>query len=175
MPVLFGGHVVGSADAGAGQVLVLVEDLRDAEISQFHFFVKDEYVGGLEVTVEDAFVVHVEDGECNLCGPLEYLFFLDSPASVVFLLLYDELVHVSSGAVLHDDVEFLSLLDALTVGDDVDVFELLEQLDLVVDILDLLFVLAVEFNLLDNVVLALLFMAGQVGIPEGAYLAYSYP
>ena len=80
MPVLFGGHVVGSADAGAGQVLVLVEDLRDAEISQFHFFVKDEDVGGLEVAVEDAFIVHVEDGECNLCGPFENPSLLDSPA-----------------------------------------------------------------------------------------------
>lgn len=175
MAVLFGGHVVGGADAGAGQVLVLVEDLGDAKISEFHFFVKDKDVGCFEVAVENALVVHVEDGECNLCGPLENPFLLNSPASVVFFLLYDELVHVSPGAILHDDVEFLSLLDALTVGDDVDVFELLEKLNLIVDILDLLFVLAVEFDLLDHVVLPLLFVAGQVGIPEGAYLAYSYP
>ena len=96
MFVLFRGHVVGSADAGASQVLVLVQDLRDAEISEFHFFVKDEDVGGLQVAVKNSLIVHVEYGECDLCGPLENPFLLNSSASVIFLLLNDELIHIAS-------------------------------------------------------------------------------
>ena len=33
MPVLFGGHVIGGTNAGAGEVLFFVEYFRDSEIS----------------------------------------------------------------------------------------------------------------------------------------------
>jgi hypothetical protein len=42
---------------------------------------------------------------------------------LVFLLLDDELVEISSRAELHDDIEFLSLDDGLAIGDDVDMLE----------------------------------------------------
>ena len=60
--VLFRRHVVGSTDAGGGKVDLFVEHFGDAEISEFDGVVGDEDVGSFEVTVEDAFVVHVEDG-----------------------------------------------------------------------------------------------------------------
>lgn len=76
MPVLFGRHVVGRADAGAGQVHLLVQHLRDAEVAQLHAVVSDEDVGRFEVAMEDALVVHVEDGEGDLRGPVDHLRFL---------------------------------------------------------------------------------------------------
>jgi len=55
------------------------------------------------------------------------------------------------------------------------VLEFFQQLDLVVDVLNLFMTLPVEFDLLDDVLLLLLFMAGQVGISEGSDLSHSYP
>jgi hypothetical protein len=42
---------------------------------------------------------------------------------LVFLLLDDELVEISSSAEFHDDIEFLPLDDRLAIGDDVDMLE----------------------------------------------------
>ena len=87
---------------------------------------------------------------------------------MVLLLFDNELIHVSSWAEFHDDVEFLSLLDALAIGDDVDVFEFFEQFDLSVDSLNLFFVFAVELDFLYDVVLLWLFVFREVGVPEGS-------
>ena len=175
MPVLLGRHVVGSPDAGRGEVHLLVQHLRNAEVSQLDLVVQDEDVGSLQVPVEDPLVVHVEDGEGDLRGPVDHLFLVQLPASVGLLLLDDELVEVAAVAELHDDVELLPLANAFPVGDDVDVLELLEQLDLVVDVLDLLLVLAGELHLLYHVVLVLAEVSGQVGVAEGAESVLWYP
>ena len=62
MSVLFRRHIVGSSDTGAGQILFPIEDLGDAEISKFYFFVENEDIGSLEIPVQNPFVVHIEDG-----------------------------------------------------------------------------------------------------------------
>ena len=94
--------------------------------------------------MEDSFVVHVEDGECDLGSPVDYLLLLQFSASMRVLLLDYKLIEVSSVTELHDNVELLSFSDALSVGDDVDVLEFFEEFDLMVDVLDLLFVFVGE-------------------------------
>lgn len=74
MLVLLGGHIVRCADAGGCQIYFLVKHFRYSEISQFGLTVQDEYVGGLEISVENSFVVHVENGQGYLCSPIDYLF-----------------------------------------------------------------------------------------------------
>lgn len=118
--------------------------------------------------MEDAFVVHVEDGEGDLGGPVDHLRFFELPAAVQFLLFYDELVEVSAGAELHDDVEFLSVYDGLAVGDDVGVLEGLEEFDLIEDVLGLLCVFVGQLHFLYHVVLALGQVRSQVGVAERA-------
>lgn len=76
--------------------------------------------------MQDALIVHVEDGKSNLGSPV-YDFLLLQLASLMFLFLGDDqLIEVSSYTKLHDDVEFLSFDDGLSIGDNVDVFELFE-------------------------------------------------
>ncbi len=51
---LFGGHVVGGADFGFGEVFVEVEDFGEAEVTELYVVVGvEEDVGGFEVAVED--------------------------------------------------------------------------------------------------------------------------
>jgi hypothetical protein len=87
---------------------------------------------------------------------------------MVLLLLNDELVEVAAIAELHDDVEFLPLDDGFAVGDDVDVFKLLEEFDLMEDVFCLFLVFVCEFYLLDDVVLVLSEVVGEVGVAECA-------
>ena len=110
--------------------------------------------------MQDAFVVHVEDGQCDLCCPLYYFLLLDFPPPVLLLLLSGELVEVASRAVLHDDIQPLPLLDRLLVADDVDVLELPEQSHLIVDVLagGLTFFVT-QLYLFDHVVLVLAVVA----------------
>jgi hypothetical protein len=46
--------------------------------------------------MEYPFIVHVEDSECNLCGPIEYLLFLEFFARSVLLLVKDELIDIAT-------------------------------------------------------------------------------
>ena len=114
--------------------------------------------------MKNAFIVHVEDGESDLCGPVKYFFLLNFFAHL--LLFGDELVDVPSGTELHDDVENISLLYAFLVGHDVDVFKLFQQFDFVVDILNLLFVLVGQLDLLYHVVLVRGNVPGQIGVSK---------
>lgn len=75
--------------------------------------------------MQDALIVHVEDGKSNLGSPV-YDFLLLQLASLILFLGDDELIEVSSYTKLHDDVEFLSFDDGLSIGDNVDAFELFE-------------------------------------------------
>lgn len=91
------------------------------------------------------------------------------------LLLDDELVEVSAGAELHDDVELLPFDDGLAVGDDVGVLEGLQQLHLVEDVLRLLGVLVGQLHLLYHVLLPLRHLHCQVRVSEGPELLIPYP
>jgi hypothetical protein len=72
MPVLFRGHIVGRANAGAGEIDFLIEHFWYTKISKFDFIIRDEDVRRFQIAVEYAFIVHVEDGEGDLCGPVDY-------------------------------------------------------------------------------------------------------
>ena len=65
--------------------------------------------------MENALVVHVKDGKSNLSSPIDYLFLFQFLSSMIFFLLNDELVEVTSRAKLHDDIQIISFLKALTV------------------------------------------------------------
>ena len=71
---------------------------------------------------------------------------------MVFFLLSDKLIEITPVTKLHDDVEFLPLDDGLSIWDYIDVFELLEQLDLIEYIFGLLLVFISEFYFFDDVV-----------------------
>lgn len=71
---------------------------------------------------------------------------------MVFFLLSDKLIEITPVTKLHDDVEFLPLDDGLPIWDYIDVFELLEQLDLIEYIFGLLLVFISEFYFFDDVV-----------------------
>jgi len=73
--------------------------------------------------MQDTFIVHVEDSECDLSTPVYDFFFVKS-ASSCFFLLCDELVKISSWAKLHNDIKLLSLYDGLSIGDDIEMFKL---------------------------------------------------
>lgn len=73
MPILFRRHIVGCAYAGTGEIYLLIEYLGDAKISKFDPIVCDKYVGSLEVAMKYPLIVHVEDSECNLSGPVDNL------------------------------------------------------------------------------------------------------
>ena len=175
MLVLLGRHVVGSSDAGAGQVDLLVQDLRYPKISQLHPVVQNEYVGSLQVPVKNALVVHVKNCQSDLGRPVDHLLFFEFFSPVRVLLLHDELVEISPVAKLHDDVELLAFANALPVRYDVDVFELFEKFDFVVDVLDLFFVFVGQLNLFYHVILVLPQVGRQVGVPEGSESPMSYP
>lgn len=123
MPVLLGGHVVRSADAGACQVHLLVKHLGNTEITELDTVISDEDVRRLEVAMQDAFVVHVEDGKGNLGGPVYHLRLFEFSPAMSLLLINDQLVEVTAGAELHDDVKLLSVDDGLAVRYDVNVLE----------------------------------------------------
>lgn len=118
--------------------------------------------------MQDSLVVHVEDGEGELRGPVDDLGLLQPLPVVHFLLLGDELAEVSALAELHDDVELLALADAFAVGDDVDVLEVLQQLHLVEDVLGLLLRLVRQLDLLYYEFLIFFYVVGEVGVTEGA-------
>jgi hypothetical protein len=153
--ILFGRHIVRRADAGFGEIDLSFEDFGDAEVSEFDPEIGDEDIGCFEVPMQDAFVVHVEDGEGYLGGPVDDLRLFEFGACMADLLLFNELVEVSSGAELHDDVELLAVDDAFAVGNDVDVLEGLQQLHLIEDVFSLLGALVRQLHLLDHVVLVL--------------------
>ena len=73
----------------------------------------------------------------------------------MLFLFGDELIEITAVAKLHDDVELLSFYDGLTIGDDVDVFELFEKFDLIEDVLSLLLCFVGEFYFFYDVVLVL--------------------
>jgi hypothetical protein len=94
---------------------------------------------------------------------------------LVFLLLDDELVEISSCAKLHDDIEFLPLDNGLAIGDDIDVLEGLQQLDLNEDIFSLFSGLIGQLHFLYHVVFLLLDLTGEIGVPERSELIQLYP
>lgn len=125
--------------------------------------------------MKDPLIVHVKDSQGDLRSPIHNFPLLQFPPPVRLLLLGYKLVQIAPMAKLHHNVELLSLSDALAVRYDVDMFEFFEEFDFVVDVLDLLFVLAGEFYLLDDVVLVLEEVGGQVGVAEGAESEVGYP
>jgi hypothetical protein len=155
MLVLFGRHVVRRPNTSIGQIHLLVQHFGYSEIPQLDLLVSDEYVGSFEVAVQDTLVMHVEDSQGDLDSPVDNLLLLKFAAAGCFLLLDDELVEISSGAELHDDVEFQPIDNGLAVGDDVDVLELLQKFDLVEDVFGLLAALVGQLDLFDHVVLGL--------------------
>lgn len=181
VPEYFGSHVVGSADAGAGQVLGGVEHLGDAEVPQLDEVLLDavvlleEEVLGLEIPVQDFLVVEVVDGEGDLGEPVEDL----RLGEVLALLLhvFDFGVHVAEFAVDHDDAEVALVVgEGVLVGDDVDVPEFLEDLELVLDVLPLLLVDLKGFDLLEGVVVALVGpVLAKEDVPRGARSEPKYP
>ena len=82
-------------------------------------------------------VVEIVDGECSLGEPVEDLCL--SEIFAFFLHLFDLGVHVPQLTVHHDDAEVtVSISEAIFVGDDVDVPEFLQDLELVFDVLSFL-------------------------------------
>ena len=112
------------------------------------------------------FLVHVENGEGNLCGPLYYGFFLYFFACVAFFLFEDELVEVAPCVKLHYYVEFLSFSDGLLVCDNVDMLELFQEMHFIENILDLLRVFACQLYLFYDVVFLLAKVVCQIGVAE---------
>lgn len=94
---------------------------------------------------------------------------------MVFFLLSDKLIEITAVTKLHDDVEFLPLDDRLSIWDYIDVFELLEQLDLIEYIFGLLLVFISEFYFFDDVVFVFCEVAGEVGVSKGSKLVELYP
>ena len=175
MPVLLWRHVVRCSDARGSQICFFVQHLRNPEISQLYNAIRNEDVRGFQIAVEDTLIVHIEDSEGDLSGPVDYLFFFEFAAPLVLLLLQDELVEISAVAELHDDIEFLAFDNGLSIADDVDVFELFEELDLIENVFGLLLVLVGEFDLLDYEILVGLEVSSQIGVAEGSTLIKTYP
>lgn len=73
--------------------------------------------------MKNPLVMHVEDSKGYLCCPVNNLRLLQFLASLIFLLLGDELVKIPSCAELHDDIEFLAFDDGLAIRDNVDMLE----------------------------------------------------
>ena len=116
--------------------------------------------------MKNTLIMHIEDCKCNLSSPFNNLSFLKFPASMTFLLLDNELIHISSGTVLHNNIKFLTLLDTFLIGDDIDMFEFLQEFNLMIDVLNLLFIFSVKLDLLNNIFLISFDMFGKIRIPE---------
>ncbi len=122
MIVLFRRHVIRRADVGLRQIPYMVKHLADTEISQSHIAFEDEDIGRLKIPMQNFLFMHVEDGECDLRHPV-YKFVLGYFFTLHWL---NDLIHVTTFAVLHDDIEQPFAVDEwVAVGDDVDVVELL--------------------------------------------------
>lgn len=110
--------------------------------------------------MQDTFIMHVEYCQGNLGSPVYYLFFFKFVATLILLLLKDELVEVPAIAELHYDIKFLTFNDGLAIADYVDMFELLEKFNLIENIFSLLLVLVGEFYLFDDKILIGLEVSG---------------
>ncbi len=121
------------------------------------------------------FVVHIEDSECNLRGPVNDLGLLQFFTPLVFFLFDNELVEIAACAEFHDDIELLAFDDGFAIRYDVDMLEGLEEFDLNEDVFSLFGGFVGQFDLLDDVVFVLLDLASQVGVAESSKCIQVYP
>ena len=82
--------------------------------------------------------MHIKNGQCNLGSPVNNFFFLQLPTPKVFLLLNNKLVKITTMTKLHNDIEVLPILYTFPIGYNIDMFKLLKQFNLIVDIFNLL-------------------------------------
>jgi len=125
---------------------------------------------GFEVSVEYLLFVHVVQREGELGEPLEdglvsgrYVF-----GEAFVFVVPDLVVHVSSFAVGHHDVEAVFFDEAVAVGHDVRVSELLQDADFVLDVLAVFVGEVASEDALDRVLLVLFEVADQVDLAEAA-------
>lgn len=109
---LFRTHIVGSANIGSGILGLVREDAREAEVAEFDVVSDiEEDIARFDVSVENfAFfaVVALIQGQDDLREDLpDHIF---SHEILLLLALLDQLRHVSSGTMLHYDIQFLRLL-----------------------------------------------------------------
>lgn len=98
--------------------------------------------------------MQVVDSQCDLREPIEYLSL--SEILALFLHLLDAGVHVAQLAIDHDDAEVALLIgEGILVGDDVDVPQFLQDLQLVLDVLALLVIDLEDLDALEGVVVVL--------------------
>lgn len=152
MIVLLWRHVIRRADVRLGQVPHMVQDLADTEISQPDVSFQHEDVGRFQVSVQNFLLMHVKNGQSDLSQPVHNFIF----RYLVALHQLNELIHIAAFAVLHDDVEEAFLVDErVTIRDDADVVELLQEFDFIEDVLLFLFAFIFDIDLLDDVLLFL--------------------
>lgn len=120
-------------------------------------------------------VVEIVDGECDLCEPVEYLGL--SEVFAFFLHVFDFGVHVTELAVYHDDAEVALVIgEGILVGDDVDVAQFLQNLELVLNVLPLLLIDLDCLYLLQSVAVAFLRpVLAQKHISRRTALLITYP
>jgi hypothetical protein len=95
--------------------------------------------------------MQVVDGQCDLCEPIKYLSLCE--VFPLFLHLLDAGVHVAELAVDHDDAEVAFLVgEGILVGDDIDMSQFLQYLQLVVDILPFLLIDLKDLDAFEGVV-----------------------
>ena len=63
--------------------------------------------------------------------PVDDFFLIEFASPMVFLLLCDELIEIAAVAEFHDNVEIAPFDDAFSVGDNVYMFKLFEESNLV--------------------------------------------
>lgn len=99
-------------------------------------------------------VMQVVYGQCDLRQTIKYL-----PLCKIFPLLFhllDAGVHVTELAVNHNDAEVAFLVgEGILIGDNVDMSQFLQYLQLVFDILPLLLIDLEDLDALERVVVAL--------------------
>lgn len=152
MIVLLWRHVIRRADVRLGQVPHMVQNLADTEISQPDVSFQHEDVGRFQVSVQNFLLMHVKNGQSDLSQPVHNFIF----RYLVALHRLNELIHIAAFAVLHDDVKEAFFVDErVTIRNDADVIELLQEFDFIEDVLLFLFAFVFDIDLLDDVLLFL--------------------
>ena len=168
MSILLRRHIVWCPYTGTGKIDFLIEYLRDAKISKFDPIICDKYVGSLEIPMKYPLIVHIEDSKCNLSSPIDNLSLFQFFRTLIFFLLDDELIEISSWTKFHDDVELLAFNYGLAIRYNVDMLESLKQLHFNKNILCLFSGFVGQLHFLYNVVFILLDLTGEIGVTKSA-------
>ena len=163
MIVLLRWHVIWSTDVGLSQIPYVIENLADTKVTQSNVSFKNENIWWFEIPMKDFFLMHVKNGQCNLCKPVNNFIF----RKFIPLHWLNNLIHIPTLTILHNNVQqSLTINKRVSVWHDIDMMKLLKQFDFIEDMLLLFFWFVFYINLFDDVLFLLLDVQSQVCITE---------